>query len=81
MPSPVASDRYSRASRKYAAAMSSITSTSKTPAVRNSLRIRWALLLTSASLLAACSPGAGIYDKPGLTYAEWKRDDADVLPM
>jgi len=35
------------------------------------------LLLASTSLLAACGPGAGIYDKAGLTYAEWKRDDAE----
>ena len=31
----------------------------------------------SLSLLAACSPGIGIYDKPGLTYTEWKRDDSE----
>ena len=26
---------------------------------------------------AACAPGQAIYDKPGLTYPEWKRDDAE----
>jgi hypothetical protein len=35
------------------------------------------LLLVSLSLLVACAPGGGVYDKPGLTYAEWRRDDAD----
>jgi hypothetical protein len=35
------------------------------------------LLLASALLLTACGPGTGIYDKPGVTYAEWKRDDAE----
>jgi len=31
-------------------------------------------LALSTSLLAGC--GGAAYDKPGLTYAEWKRDDA-----
>jgi len=31
-------------------------------------------LVLSTALLAGC--GSAIYDKPGLTYAEWKRDDA-----
>ena len=26
---------------------------------------------------AACVPGQAIYDKPGLTYSEWKDDDAE----
>ncbi|PWU18475.1 MAG: hypothetical protein C5B48_14695 [Candidatus Rokuibacteriota bacterium] len=33
------------------------------------------LLLASFSILAAC--GLGVYDKPGLTYAEWRRDDRE----
>jgi hypothetical protein len=37
---------------------------------------RWAALAL-ASLQAACAPGTALYDKPGLTYAEWKRDDAE----
>ena len=31
----------------------------------------------SFSLLAACGPGIWVYDKPGLTYTEWKRDDSE----
>jgi hypothetical protein len=27
--------------------------------------------------VAGCAGGTAIYDKPGLTYAEWRRDDAD----
>jgi len=34
--------------------------------------IAWSLVLIAC---AAC--GSAIYDKPGLTYAEWKRDDAE----
>jgi len=37
---------------------------------------RWALVIL-VSLLPACAGGTGLYDKPGLTYAEWKRDDAE----
>ena len=34
--------------------------------------------MTLLAPLAACSPpGLGVYDKPGLTYAEWRRDDAE----
>ena len=35
------------------------------------------LLFVSTSLLAAGAPGTGLYDKPGLTYGEWRRDDAE----
>jgi hypothetical protein len=35
------------------------------------------VLLCLAPVLAACAPGTAAYDKPGLTYAEWKRDDAE----
>lgn len=31
-------------------------------------------LVLSTALLAGCA--SAVYDKPGLTYAEWKRDDA-----
>jgi hypothetical protein len=34
-------------------------------------------LLAVVVLLAACTPGTAVYDKPGLTYAEWKSDDAE----
>ncbi len=33
--------------------------------------------MTLLAPLAACSPGLGVYDKPGLTYTEWRRDDAE----
>jgi hypothetical protein len=26
---------------------------------------------------AACGPGPWVYDKAGVTYAEWRRDDAE----
>jgi hypothetical protein len=45
--------------------------------VRSSARIGWWLLPAAFLLLASCAAGTGIYDKPGLTYAEWKRDDAE----
>ena len=32
-------------------------------------------LVLSTALLAGCA--SALYDKPGLTYAEWKRDDAE----
>jgi len=47
------------------------------PVLRSQVRIGCGVLLALASLLAACGSVAGIYDKPGLTYAEWKRDDAE----
>ena len=28
-------------------------------------------------LAAACRPGGAVYDKPGVTYQEWRRDDAE----
>ena len=45
--------------------------------LRSAGRTGWGLLIVSFSLLAACGPGIGIYDKPGLTYTEWKRDDSE----
>lgn len=43
--------------------------------MQDSIR-RWSAL-GLASLQAACAPGIALYDKPGLTYAEWKHDDAE----
>ena len=34
-------------------------------------------LAASLAVLGACAPGGAVYDKPGLTYAEWRRDDAE----
>jgi hypothetical protein len=45
--------------------------------LKSTSRTGWGPLVMSFSLLAACSPGMGIYDKPGLTYTEWKRDDSE----
>ena len=45
--------------------------------LRSTRRTGWGRLIVSLSVLAACSPGIGIYDKPGLTYTEWKRDDSE----
>ncbi len=28
-------------------------------------------------LAGACGPGGAVYDKPGVTYEEWRRDDAE----
>jgi hypothetical protein len=28
-------------------------------------------------LAGGCGPGVGVYDKPGVTYEEWRRDDAE----
>jgi hypothetical protein len=28
-------------------------------------------------LAGGCAPGLAVYDKPGITYEEWRRDDAD----
>ena len=33
-------------------------------------------LAGSLALCTACAPGGAVYDKPGVTYAEWRRDDA-----
>ena len=45
--------------------------------LRSTSRTGWGRLIVSLSVLAACSPGIGIYNKPGLTYTEWKRDDSE----
>jgi hypothetical protein len=41
------------------------------------VRERLGRALLVALGLAGCAPGLGTYDKPGLTYAEWRRDDAE----
>src|SRR5262249_16384885 len=28
-------------------------------------------------LAGACAPGGTVYDKPGVTYEEWRRDDTE----
>ena len=28
-------------------------------------------------LAGGCGPGLAVYDKPGITYEEWRRDDAE----
>jgi hypothetical protein len=33
--------------------------------------------LTWLLLAGACTPDWAMYDKPGLTYGEWRRDDAE----
>lgn len=35
----------------------------------------WLSTLPLAIALSAC--GTSVYDKPGLTYSEWRRDDAE----
>ena len=37
--------------------------------------VRLAPLLVSLGTLGAC--GSAVYDKPALTYSEWRRDDAE----
>ncbi|HET7875199.1 MAG TPA: hypothetical protein VFN71_06695 [Methylomirabilota bacterium] len=34
-------------------------------------------MLTWLLLAGACAPGGAVYDKPGVTYQEWRRDDAE----
>lgn len=34
-------------------------------------------MLVLVVALSACGPGLGTYDKPGLTYEGWKRDDTE----
>jgi hypothetical protein len=41
------------------------------------MRIYTATLAVSTALALLAGCGTGLYDKPGLTYAEWKRDDAE----
>jgi hypothetical protein len=36
--------------------------------------MRAAALAALATLLPACAPGMGAYDKPGIPYAQWRRD-------
>lgn len=38
---------------------------------------RLAALVGLVGLLVGCAPGFSVYDKPGMTYAEWRRDDAE----
>jgi hypothetical protein len=40
-------------------------------------RLAGAALAASSALLVGCAPGGAVYDKPGLTYEEWRRDDAE----
>jgi hypothetical protein len=40
------------------------------------LRTRLAAPVVWLAVLTGCVPGTAVYDKPGVTYAEWRRDDA-----
>jgi len=35
------------------------------------------VVLGGVLLAGACAPGGTVYDKPGVTYEEWRRDDTE----